>query len=260
MSHLSDLSWREALKELCDSPQKKQEIAEKVGSSVRTIDRWISGETVPQRQESIRNLAALSDELGDLLHEQWPEAFETRTARVPLPIERATLPEEFMRRVLHSYAHTARKAQRWTIYRLVCSQMLAHLDPERVGLMIVYVRQHIPQMETLQLFERAGSSIWATRQVIEEVCSEPWIVQAVNDSRPLFVQSLSDALLPPPSCFANADRIQSLGFFPLYRSGCAGGGIIIVSATPDFFTPLRQSLLEEYCHLLALAFRDTDFQ
>ena len=255
MSHLSDLSWREALKELCDSPQKKQEIAEKVGSSVRTIDRWISGETVPQRQESIRNLAALSDELDDLLHEQWPEAFETRTARVPLPIER--VPEEFMRRVLHSYAHTARKAQRWTIYRLVCSQMLAHLDPERAGLMIVYVRH---QMETLRLFERAGSSIWATRQVIEESCSEPWIVQAVSDSHPLFVQSLSDASLPPPSCFANADRIQSVGFFPLYRSGCAGGGIIVVSATADFFTPRRQFLLEEYCHLLALAFRDTDFQ
>ncbi|HEY7415015.1 MAG TPA: GAF domain-containing protein, partial [Ktedonobacteraceae bacterium] len=217
---------------------------------------WISGSTIPQRQESIRNLAALSDELGDLLHEQWPEAFSSQTARVPLPIERATLPEEFVRRVLHSYAHTARKAQRWTIYRLVCSQMLAHLDPERAGLMIVYVRQ----METLQLFERAGSSIWTTRQVLSESCSEPWIVQAVNDSRPLFVQSLSDALLPPPSCFANADRIQSVGFFPLYRSGCSGGGIIVVSATADFFTPLRQSLLEEYCHLLALAFRDTDFQ
>ncbi len=134
--------------------------------------------------------------------------------------------------------------------------MIAHLDPEQAGLMIVYIRL----AETLQIFERVGNGVWTTRQVISESCSEPWIVQAVKASRPFFVQSLPDSTLPPPPCFANADLIQSVGFFPLYRAGCVGGGIVLVSAMADFFTPVKQTLIEEYSYLLALAFCDTNFQ
>jgi hypothetical protein len=256
MSQFRILSWREVLKELCDTPQKKQEVAEKVGFvSIRTIDRWISGSTDPQKHEYIRNLAALSDELGELLEKQWPEAFSQQPTR--LSIERITLPEEFRRRILHAYAHTSRNVQRWTIYQLVSTQMIAHLDPDQTGLMIVYARL---EMDTLHFLERSGSSIWITRQVHSETCSEPWLVQAVKAARPFFVQSLPDAALSPPSCFVNADLIQSIGVFPLYRAGCLGGGILLASTKADFFTPVRQTLIEEYAYLLALAFRDQDFQ
>jgi hypothetical protein len=262
-------TWRDALKDLCETPSQKQALAEKIGFvSVRTIDRWISGHSQPQKQDYLKNLAAQNAEIGQLLQEAFPDAFSQRTAKQPsLPIERVNLPVEFFRRVLHAYAHTAPSARRWTIFHLVSNQMLPHLDSEQAGLMMVSVQQksaHSTPLDnapdTLQLEDGSGNGVWATRQTTSATCTEPWLVQAIRSLRPFFLQSLAETSLTLPSCFANHDLIQSVGFFPLYRGGKAAGGILLLSAQPDFFTPLRQTLIEEYSYLLALAFGDSEFQ
>ncbi|HEU5382800.1 MAG TPA: hypothetical protein VFV38_45920 [Ktedonobacteraceae bacterium] len=251
-------TWRDLLRNLCGENQhKKQEIAERIGFvSVRTIDRWISGQSQPQKQEFIRKLATLSDEMREMLQEEFPEAFASLPKHV-LPIERINLPVEFSRRVLHAYAHTPLTSRMWTIFHLVSNQMIPHLDSERSGLMIVHARS-VDVSDTIQFGEGTGNGAWTTRQVVAETCAERWLVQAVRSARPFFLQSVEtpQAIL---SCFARHDLIQSVGFFPLYRAGMIGGGVLFLSASADFFTPLRQMLIEEYSYLLALAFSDRDF-
>lgn len=62
MSEINSLrSWREILEAACENPQKKQEIANAVGFvAIRTIDRWISGQSNPQKAKLLENSARLS--------------------------------------------------------------------------------------------------------------------------------------------------------------------------------------------------------
>src|SRR5581483_4768667 len=88
---------------------------------------------------------------------------------------------------------------------------------------------------------------------------EPWLARMIAAGQPFFVQSCAAAQLSPPSCLVRSDLVQSIGFFPLQRGGATAGGIFLCSAQEDFFTPVRQALIEEYSHLFALAFNDNDF-
>lgn len=255
-------SWREILKSACELPEKKQEIAQAVGFvSVRTIDRWISGQSNPQKNEAIRKLseAINSAEMLEALKREFPEAFQTVT-QTGIDVVRPTLPFEFYRRVTHAYAHVPLTSRRWTIFHLVFNQMVPHLDTERVGLAIVYLRtDEVPGL--LQFGEGAGNSIWTTRQVEQEtIDGQPWLVQAVTVGRPFFVQSCATSRMFPPPCLLGRERIKSMGFFPLYRSGLTAGGVFLGAMQEDFFTPLRQTLIEEYSHLLSLALSDSDFR
>lgn len=252
-------SWREILGSVCENSQKKQEIAEQVGFvTVRTIDRWISGQSSPQKNETIKRLAFTSEEMFEALEREYPEVFQF-SKQPSIHIERISLPSEFYRRVIHAYAHVPRSSRRWTIFHLVSNQMLPQLDPERAGLVMIYVRCAVSTPTILTFEEGAGNSFWATRQVQEQSDTEPWLVRAITACRPFFIQSCVVSRLFPPSCLLRSDLIQSMGFFSLYRSGAAAGGLLLCSTQEDFFTPLRQALIEEYSCLLSLALNDNDF-
>lgn len=187
---------------------------------------------------------------------EFPEAF--LSPRQPVS-GLTSLPSEFTQRVLHAYAHVPLSSRRWTIFHLVSNQMIPHLDAERAGLVMIYVRINVSAPHVLQFGEGAGNTCWTTRQISQDTTDEAWLVQIIEDCRPFFIQSCAISQIFPPSCLLSKDLIQSMGFFPLYRSGIAAGGLLLCSALPDFFTPLRQTLIEEYSCLVALAFNDSDF-
>ena len=253
-------SWRDILVEFCDSPQKKQDIAERVGSvSVRTIDRWLSGTHKPQKDETIRKLAEISDEMRDALEREFPEAFQL--TRMPLNrVERVSVPSEFYHRTLLAYAYVPRASRHWTIFRLVANQMIQHLDPNRAGFVLLYCS---PRSQAL-FEEGAGNTLWSLRQFQESPVgatsdSNSWLMQAVTTGRPFFVQSCITSACFPPASLLRRDIIQSMGYVPLHRSGVFGGGVLLCSTEEDFFTPLRQALIEEYCCLLSLMLSGSDF-
>lgn len=258
MPEMEISSWRKILASLCET-QQKQTIANAVGCiSVRTIDRWISGQSSPQKDVFIRNLGRLSEEMQQALQQEFPEAF---LPEQEAPFARITIPTEFHRRVEHAYAHVPPSSKRWTIWNLVSYQILPHLDPTRTGLVVLYARMDYRQPEpTLLLEESSGNLLWTTRQVAQKAtCTDHWLIQIVARGRPLFIQSCSLAHISPPSCILHHDLIQSIGFFPLYRAGQSGGGIVFCSTEEDFFTPIRQELIEEYSYLFALMLNDSDF-
>lgn len=250
------ITWREILKGMCEDPQRKQEIASEVGFvSVRTLDRWIAGQSNPQKQDSIRRLAEISSEMLGSLQEEFPEAFQSTPARPIARIEHVTLPSEFYRRVVHAYGHVPLASRRWTVWHLVSNQMVPHLDVDRTGLMIVYVRF---SNGTLYLEEGAGNGVWTIRQLAQHTLQDSWLVQVVAQGHPMFIQSCIAEQFPS-QCILNAERIQSMGFFPLHRGGIPSGGLLFCAMTSDFFSPLRQDLIEQYTSLMALAFSDSDF-
>lgn len=253
-------SWRDILIEICDSPQKKQDIAERVGSvSVRTIDRWLSGTHKPQKDETVRKLAEISDEMRAALEQEFPEAFQMTRALLSR-VEGIGVPAEFYHRTLLAYAYVPRMSRRWTIFRLVANQMIQHLDPNRAGLVLLYCDPH----SQTPFEEGIGNTYWSLRQLQEspvKVTSEAdsWLVQAVTTGRPFFIQSCASSARFPPTFLLKRDIIQSMGFVPLHRSGVFGGGVLLCSCEEDFFTPLRQTLIEEYCCLLSLMLSGSDF-
>ena len=252
-------SWREVLGELCQDPLKKKEVAEAVGFvSLRTVERWMNGQSNPQKEEYIRKLSFLNDDLAEALQREFPEAFHASPSH--FSSGQTALPVEFYRRVVRAFAHVPLPSRRWTIFHLVSQMMIPHLDPESAGLVAITVRSG-DQPRQLVFGEGGGNTVWKTRQVTQQTVEDgdSPLLQALAHYHPLFIQSCASSNIFPPACLVQAGRIQGLGFFPLYRAGVAAGGLLLCSTQEDFFTPLRQALVEEYTSLLSLAFLDRDF-
>lgn len=249
-------SWQEILGAACDTPQKKQEIARKIGFvTERTLSRWIKGESNPQKPEAIRLLGQILPEMSEALEEAFPDAFIQ--PRQPAHSEPLHIPFEFCWRIIDTYAHVPRSAQHWTVFHLVAGQLLPQLDTGRVGMLMCYVRPMVEvatQGNQAEIYfeESAGTGSWTTRQMQRKTCADPWLVQAIEAARPFFIQSCSQDCITPPSCLVKHDVIQSLGFFPVYCGGISAGGMLLCSAQEDFFTPFNQTLIEKYSCLMSL--------
>ncbi|HEU5377019.1 MAG TPA: hypothetical protein VFV38_16435 [Ktedonobacteraceae bacterium] len=254
MNTIGTRNWRDILASLCENPQRRQEIAQTGVGSVRTLYRWISGQSNPQSASLVRQLALFDEELCEALMEAFPEAFAS-SPELPLDIERVSLSSEFYDRVIHAYAHTPQASRRWTIFHLVARWMLPHLDIQRAGLFLVYAHLLDGSAQAVKFEEGAGTGLWATRQILSPICTDEWLFQLISASHPLFVQA--DVSLP--GCFFRPDLISSLGFFPFYRAGMVAGGLLLGSTQTDFFTPVRQLLIEKYSYPLSFMLSDSDF-
>lgn len=248
-------SWREILRGACGTPQQKKALAEQIGQlTVRTIDRWISGESNPQKVEVIRKLAYISEEMQEALQREFPEAFLPNRA-VP-PFEQVKLPSEFYRSVVQACAVEPASKRRWTVWHLVVNQIIPHLDPERQGFVVFYTSVRSAQIQ----FELgAGNLFWGVRQIdSEEQRRDPWLVRAMEPGSPFFVNACTS--LQVPESLLNREKVRSIGYFPLFRAGVAGGGLLLCSTQEDFFSTLRQTLIEQYADLLALMLPDGAFR
>jgi hypothetical protein len=257
LEKIGSKSWRDLLQEACETPEKTRDIAEAVGHvSIRTLQRWASGESSPQRPEMLLQ-AIPTNEMTIALQDAFPEAFHLSKSShlVKFPI---TLPNDFYREVLHAYAQVPKSTKRYTIFGLVSTQMIPHLDIDLQGLVIVLIRISLNDPHQIQFLEGAGNNVWVTRQVDQPTAENALLFPHVVERNPFFLQLCHPSQVP--ACLRHAERIKSLGFFPIFRSGLAAGGILLCATQEDFFTPLRRTLIEEYSYILSLAFNDQDFE
>jgi transcriptional regulator with XRE-family HTH domain len=273
-----EVEWYTILSSILDeiSTSEKQKLAADIGvNSTRTLSRWASGANEPNSHATIRALAAAVSpayqrSMEKALRRAFPNAFP------PEEIQQlsSSIPETFMVRVLNAVKETEDgDTRQWTITGLVLSQIVAHLDPDCLGMAAVFgqcIRN--PQTKRIELLylnaDGQGTRPWATTQLVHSIFAgvESWIGLSIARGRPLILQSLREPLSPfdpPPSqtaqYFGSSEKIQSMAAVPLIRSRRYAGGLLVVSAQEDFFSATRKVLLEKYCLLLSEALRDKDF-
>lgn len=255
-------SWRMLLQEVVEDPKEKKRIAGECGVTSRTLDRWAQGATTPQNLVMMRNLSralppVVQTEMFDALREDFPDAFLSEEPHIPVVGE---VPGEFYSRVLRAYTAVPVSLRRWTIQHLVLGQLTHQLDPTKVGIGVVVV--HYLSTGDFCVHESGeGTDVWQTRQAIPgyTLDKQSYVAEAIRTAHPRFFQTFSSGELHPPQFFHYQERIQSLAICPVRRMDAIAGGLVVCSVQEDFFIPLRRTLMEEYTHLLGLAFSDQDF-
>lgn len=264
-------AWREILRRYIEDPKEKRRIANNIGIlSLRTLDRWAEGLSTPKNVQVIHKLSQQELDLEKELRIAFPDAFK-RSQEDTLFMHQTQsvdveLPKEFYFRTLHAYATIPMALKEWTITNLVGEQLVHHLDPDGIGMAVVFA-QCVPKENVIHSFlakDVGGSGIWDTRRLVSQktIWGGGSLINAVaTDRRPYFIQALSDdpqRLLEFESFFQK-EKIASLAAYPVQREGALAGVLVICASQPDFFTGARRKLMGEYTQLYALAFSDQDF-
>lgn len=255
-------SWRVILEEVVEDPKEKKRIAEECGVTSRTLDRWAQGATKPQSLVMMRNLSqaippVAQTEMFDALREEFPDAFLSEGPQIPVIGE---VPREFYNRVLRAYTAIPISLRQWTIQNLVLGQLTHQLDPTRLGIGVVFI-QYSSTGDFCIHESGEGTGLWQTRQVISGYAldKKSYIAETIRTAHPRFFQTFSSGEPQPPKFFHYHVQVRSLAICPVRRMDAIAGGLVVCSVQEDFFIPLRRTLMEEYTHLLGLAFSDQDF-
>ncbi|GHP00893.1 hypothetical protein KSF_109400 [Reticulibacter mediterranei] len=270
--------WKVILREVFEKkPSERQRIATEVNTSIRSLYRWTlpksQGGSDPANPASIRALAtAVPPEYQKAMKRELQSAFPHAFTPVELLNLDKTVPDDFIWRIYKTKTDSASTTRRWSVSSLVLKQIIEHLDPDRLGMAAIVGRclRHPDSSKVEWLFLQAegqGSHHWINSQLLHHVFAgrESWVGLSIVRGHPLILQSvnLSSPLDPEPMqttrYFCDADKIKSMAAFPLIRSRCCAGGLLVVSAQEYFFSPTRQQLLEKYVLLLADAFVEQDF-
>ncbi len=260
--------WRHILESRIGHPKEKQQIAKAIGlKSPRTLDRWVEGISKPKNHHIIRALKEIiaSSDMDEALMSAFPAAFKFNDDDVSYQISNAgNVPLEMYKRVLRAYTSIGIGLRHWTVKNLVFGQMIRQIDPDSLGMMLVFI-QVIKDNQNLKILVQKdgyGTGIWDTRQMISQVelAVNSFIGERLLTSYPFFCQCFSQETGASQHLgFILQECIQSMAIFPVMRGGKMAGGILCCSIQQDFFTSFRKELMEEYAYLLGLAFTDQDF-
>jgi hypothetical protein len=262
--------WRHILERQIEDPKEKKRIAQAIGViSPRTLNRWTEGVSTPKNSRVIRALQQTfsSAEMDAALLDAFPDIFMSKgNTTYPQKSERGEIPLEFYKRLLHAYTTIQPNLRKWTIKNLVCRQMIHQIDPDSLGILLVCV-QVIKEHQNLNIVVQIdgwGTNIWDTKQIVSQ-STQPissFVGEKIITGYPYFIQVISQEqgidILQPLEFFWR-ERIQSMAIYPVTRSGAVAGGIICCSTQQDFFSLSRKEIIDEYIHLLGLAFTDQDF-
>jgi GAF domain-containing protein len=83
--------------------------------------------------------------------------------------------------------------------------------------------------------------------------------QAVMACSPFVIQNIRNRDEPGIQSIHLDEYIMSAAALPLHRDGHVAGCLLVVSTQPNFFLPSRFALIEQYGHLLVVAFNDDEF-
>lgn len=263
-------AWREILGRCIEDPKEKRRIANLLGVlSMRTLDRWAQGESTPKNAQVIRKLgksvSTFQQELDDALRIAFPEAFIPHSAEPLFPsqshITERGIPTEFVFRILNAYTTLSMSLQQWTIANLVLEQMIHHLDPDSIGMGVIFA-QCVKNRNSLQFVDGVGNNLWDTSCLaFPDNCKVELSItrSVVTTGIPQFIQVSPGNPPGEMYLFLHYHEIRALAIYPIQRSGNSAGALLICARWEDFFSFLRRKLIHDYAELFSLAFRDQDF-
>jgi transcriptional regulator with XRE-family HTH domain len=258
-------TWRELLGSIIQDPQERRRLANELGVNPVTLTRWVNGESSPRSQSIQRLLNALPqhrkalfdqllDEFGGVIAETGDTSTEDSLYKIP---------SEFYIRVLRTRATVPQVLRFSSLCDLILQQALEQLDPNRVGIAATVVRCMPPtadkKIHSLRESVGRGTPPWESNLDQQAILlgAESLSGNAVSLGRLVVNQDLSEEQSLSPGYHGQGE--ESAAAAPIMLEGKVAGCLLISSSQTSYFHQPRQTLIECYADLIALAFESTEF-
>lgn len=253
-------SWRELLGSF--DTEERRRIIEALGIQDKTFERWIHGYTNFPHLSRIRQLLAILPAQARACFiecvQQDPH-FSKYAADIALPDSRQEIPSTVYARILEANVVTPEALHFITLCQLVLLEMVRQLDREGLGVSVTILTCTPPrpgkQVRTLSQRFSLGTSPWNT--IIEQkrffLGAESIAGQAVIQRCPVVREDYRH-LAADESLYSSQDlHTMSSAGVPFERGERVAGCFFVLSTQPSFFTEDCLTLIQHYCHLLAIA-------
>jgi hypothetical protein len=227
--------------------------------------RWANGESNPRLQTLHQLLGVLPhyrETFLELIHEEFPDFSELRDEE-SMQSQPALIPAEFYTRALRTLANIPKVLRFASLGDLILQQALKHLDPHRLGLAIIVARCLSPSHEdkVRSLRESLGRGLTPWENDLEQhailLGAESLAGNTVISARLIVNQNLKENSSLSPGYHGVWE--ESAAAAPITLEGKIAGSLLVSSTQPDYFLPSRQTLVQDYADLIALAFSPEDF-
>jgi transcriptional regulator with XRE-family HTH domain len=258
-------TWRDLLGSIIQDAQERHRLANELGVNPVTLTRWANKEASPRSQSLQRLIKALPQHRKaflELLADEF-EGFVAESEDALTEDLQHKIPSEFYFRVLRTRATIPKILCFSSLCDLILQQALEQLDPQRLGLAIIVVRCMPPSREgkirSLRESVGRGTPPWEGKLDQQAILlgAESLAGHAVTLGRPVFNQNLSESQNLSPG-YHGLWEVSSTAA-PIMLEGDVAGCLLVSSTQPDYFLPSRQTLVESYADLVALAFEPEDF-
>jgi len=260
-----EITWRELLGSIIQDPQERRRLANELNINPVTLTRWVNNESSP-RPHSIQRLLnalpqhrkALQDQLQSEFGSLVAESEDTLTEDLQFKI-----PSEFYTRVLRTRATIPQVLRFSSLCDLILQQALEQLDPNRAGIAITVVRCMPPtadkKIRSLRESLGRGTPPWESNLDQQAILlgAESLAGNVVSLGRLIANQNLSEKQSLSPGYHGQYE--ESAAAAPIMLEGKVSGCLLVSSTQTDYFHQPRQSLIESYADLVALAFEAGDF-
>lgn len=261
-------TWRELLKEL--GIEEKRRIIDTLGIQDKTLERWIRGQTDLPRLSRLRQLLnVLPVQTRGLFIEvaQQDPHFSRYIAEIaPLSLStKLEIPSAFYARLMEVHISTSKGLRFTSVCQLVMLQVLQQLDLYHLGLCVVVLKCTPPssdqKVRSLHQQFSLGTPPW--NNVVEQwgffVGAESVAGQAVMAGAPSTIQDVYSMTNPDLLSVHRDEQVASIAAFPIQKEEGVAGCFLVLSTHPNFFTPSRFTVLQQYCHLMVIALNDNEF-
>lgn len=262
MSNIDNLpGWRTLLETIIADAAERQRIANILEINPVTLMRWTTSNAQPRSKYLYALLDALPEmreQLISLIVEEYPEF---RTDIEVIEELSPDIPSDFYAQVLEVHNREPSISRGATIRALVLQQMLAHLDAQHKGMLIIANRcmpSDVQKVRSLRLIDGRGTPPWQHFfPTIRFFGIESQIGYAVQMHRPIFIASYKNNVHWQP--LQDEQSEESMITYPLIRADKIAGSLTIMSTQPYYFTEIHIDLIQRYMDLFLLAFEQADF-
>ena len=258
-------TWRELLGSIIQDPQERRRLANELSINPVTLTRWVNNESSPRSQSIQRLLNALPQHRKALLDQLIDEfgGFIAGTEGSLTEDLLYKIPSEFYIRVLRTRATIPKVLRFSSLCDLILQQALEQLDPNRVGIAVTVVQCMPPsanqQIRSLRESVGRGTPPWENNLDQQAILlgAESLAGHTVSLGRLVVNQDLSERQSLSPGYHGQWE--ESAAAAPIMLEGKVSGCLLVSSSQPNYFQQSRQTLIESYADLIALAFDAVEF-
>ncbi len=235
-----------------------EDIAAHVGVSLRTLQRWVKGQSLSRIDEATLSslLKALPKEDQANFRQQLIKEFPAMFSRPDK--DQDAPPAIFYELTVRNLLTLPAILQDSTI-EFILQQAVKHIDPDRIGLILqVFVCQKQDDGRIRSLLQRwrtQGAMVLSSASAFHSIGLDTLPVRAIQQYQAVETTRSEDLRQLGLEPFVQVARA-----YPLVRgAGLCAGAVVVSSPQPEFLAENRQKLIQSYLDLIALTLDSADF-